>query len=306
MSVSLLVLAIPASLALLLLIIHSHKMRGGVITFFFFGSLFLFGLLRGNLVYLITRGKTPYSFELPVMKVGHTGLVEAVGWCVSLYISWSLAERLLARRRGHGKNLFSILFFSCAMMMGFAILMEAAAGRMGWWNWRPPRGLSYSPAFRDIEKGIVEWFSVAFDFLTPWLLIAYGGFRKRWWAFLGLLPFPFHFGMHAIRRFRLDEHLIKVNHLSHFVMLALAVTMPYFLYREMKSVPDYTRPPDGKARLVQSFDLIGLAIVVLTVCAGLTIIPKQWELSIFALPLVVTAAYAFWWSNWGCLKCTED
>jgi hypothetical protein len=160
-----------------------------------------------------------------------------------------------------------------------------------------------SPAFRNIEMGITEWFSLAFDFLVPWFLFAMVKMHRRWWALLGLLPFPFHFGMHAIRRFSLDENMIKVNHLSHFVMLAILALMPFFFFLEMKSVPDYVPVRNDAKRLwIGRLDLIGLSIVILTVVLSLILVAGQWELTIFSIPLAMFGVYARWWSEVGCLE----
>ncbi len=305
MSYAFILLAVPASLAFALLIVHSTKLRGRFTTLTFFLSLIAFGFLRGNLVHIITRGRTPYEFGFAAMRLGHTGVVEAMGWCISLYISWSVAERLLANRKPFNGNVFSVILFSCAMMTGFGILMETAAGRLGWWSWSPPKGLTYSPAFRDIEKGIAPWFSVAFDFLMPYLLITQLKTRKPLAAFLGLMAFPFHFGMHAIRRFRLDEHLIKVNHFSHFLMISLAMLLPYFVRLEIKPAPVYSRAAGAKSRWTSRFDIIGLFIVIATVLYGLIFVARQAELTIFALPLVGAGIYSLWWSEKGCLSKKE-
>ncbi|MCZ7585752.1 MAG: hypothetical protein M5R36_21835 [Deltaproteobacteria bacterium] len=94
-----LILAIPATFAFAALFAHAVAVRGWKTAAAFFGALWAFGILRGNLVYLITRGRPPYQFELPLMKLGHTGAVEGLGWCIALYVSWCLAERLLTPAR---------------------------------------------------------------------------------------------------------------------------------------------------------------------------------------------------------------
>lgn len=307
MDTGFLVLAIPASFAFVAIVTHAVTMRGWKTALGFFVALIGFGFLRGNLVHIITKGRPPYSFGMGFLTVGKTGLVEAMGWCIALYLSWCLAERLLWNRKPHEDNLLVQLLFACAMMMGFAILMEAAAGRMDWWHWKPPKGFRSSPAFRDIERGITEWFSVGFDFLTPWLLFTSARFKHRAWALLGLIPFPFHFGMHQIRRIAWSEHgirwsqsaltgehLVKVNHLSHFVMLAVAVMLPYLLVVARKDSPDYSGGnKDPRGIWFARLDLVGLAIVVTTVCVGLAVVAGEWELSVFALPLALTAVYAW-------------
>lgn len=311
MSASFLVLAIPASVAFVCIVWHSAKMRGVRTTVAFFAALIGFGLLRGNLVYWITNGKPPYRFEMSVMTVGRTGVVEAMGWCIAVYISWSIAERLLAGRKPHEDNLLVQLLFSCSMMMGFALLMETAAGRMDWWHWSPPRGMKASPALRDVERGITEWFSVGFDFLTPWLLFTSARLKNRAWALLGLIPFPVHFGFHEIRRVVLDhggihlsqkalegQHLIKLNRVSHFAMLAVAVILPYFLFVARRPSPDYRAPlSTSRETWIARLDVIALGIVVLTVATGLFGVAKEGELVIFALPVLAAGLYAWWWSE---------
>ncbi|MBZ0274305.1 hypothetical protein K8I61_19880 [bacterium] len=287
-----------ASIAFACLVAHAIARRGLKTGLVFFVALFAFGILRGNLVHIITSGRTPYVFDVPILRLGYTGPVEAAGWCISLYISWCLAERLLARRGDNAKNVFAVLFMACAMMMAFAVMMEAAAGRLDWWKWRPPRGMRESPALRDVQRGVTEWFSVGFDFLLPYLLIAQTRWeRGAWRALFGLIPFPFHFGMHEIRRTRLDDHLIKLNHLSHFVMLAVATLAPYFLFLPLKNVPDFAPPAARRARWIARLDLVGLAIVVMTVIGNLIFVAGEAELIVFAIPLAAFGFYAWWWSE---------
>ncbi|MCZ7585753.1 MAG: hypothetical protein M5R36_21840 [Deltaproteobacteria bacterium] len=82
--------------------------------------------------------------------------------------------------------------------------------------------------------------------------------------------------MHFVRRVKLDDHLIKVNHLSHFIMLATATLLPYFFYLEVNRRPDYRDVEwPGRSRWLSRLDIVGLTIVVATVWGGLTFAARQ-------------------------------
>jgi hypothetical protein len=300
MKANLIILAAPASVAFLLIAIHSYRVRGKKATLLFFPAILAFGFLRGNLVNIITKGRLPYRFEgTPVIQIGHTGIVEAMGWALALYISWCIAERILAGRNGREKNVFVVMLATCGLMLGFCIMMEGAAAAMDWWNWRPPGGRRVSPVFRDIERGIPAWYSIGFDFFLAWLLLANSKLKNRWYALPALLIFPFHFGMHAIRQFRLDEHLVKVNHIAHLVMFVGSVTLALLCRVEMKRVPDFKSPVPGGSMWPKRFDLAALAIIILTVVLGLIFYAGQGELALCAIPLAAAGLYGWWWSEKG-------
>lgn len=301
MKTNILILAAPASVAFLLIVFHSYLVRGKKVTLLFFPTILAFGFLRGNLVNIITQGKLPYQFEsTPVMKIGHTGIVEAMGWTLALYIAWCLAERILAGRNGREKNLFMVMLATCGMMIGFCLLMEAAAGSMDWWHWRPPRGSRTSPVFRDIERGIPAWYSVGFDFFLAWLLLANSKLKNKWYALPALLIFPFHFGMHEIRQFRLDEHLVKVNHIAHLFMFVASVALAMLGHVEMKRVPDFRTPGDARWGMWGNrLDLLALAIIIGTVVSGLAFYAKEGELAFCSLPLAAAGLFGWWWSEKG-------
>lgn len=292
---NLLIIGLPASVAFLLILLHCWKVRGAKTTLAFFPIALAFGFLRGNLVNIITSGRVPYRFSMPPMlKIGHTGIVEAIGWVLAAYLAWCLAERVLTGRNEKGINVFALVAVACLVLALFAFMMEAAAGRMGWWKWKPPKGLTESPAFRDVERGLPAWFSVGFDFLLAWLLFFKARLKRLWYAVPALFIFPFHFGMHKIRHFHLGEHLIKMNHLAHHVMYFSVLLLPLVFFVETRDVPDFKRQGPGWARRL---DLAALFIVIWTVILGLAFYAHKSELCIFAIPLTAMGLYGWWWSE---------
>lgn len=193
-----LLLLIPSSLLLILLFMHSWKYRGSSVTILFFVSCFAFGVLRGNLIYFILTSymgdeSLPYLFVHPVVQIGHASLQECVGWIFSLYLSWSIAERLLSGREKGSVPVFRLIGLACFLTGTMAYAVEAAAGAAKWWVWTIPVKNSF---FVNVPvAGIIAWISVGFDFFGPFLLLCYGKLRhKAKYLLFGL--FPLHMVSH--------------------------------------------------------------------------------------------------------------
>ena len=116
-----LVLMIPSSLLLALLFAHSWRYRGRALTLSFFLGGFIFGIIRGNLIHwIITQlmggSSLPYLFVRPMIRIWNASLQECIGWTFTLYLSWSISERILARRGEDTVPAFRMLGLSCLLM----------------------------------------------------------------------------------------------------------------------------------------------------------------------------------------------
>ena len=218
-----LLLMIPSSLLLALLFIHSWRYRGKKTTLAFFGGCFIFGLIRGNVIYdIITgflKGETlPYRFLRPVVSLGHASLQECIGWIFALYLCWSTVEWVLSRQGNSKIGLFRLIGLSGFLMGGVSYAVEAASAAVKWWVWVFP---IRNPFYAEVPfVGIVEWISVIFDFLLPFLLIRHKVVRGKWIAPV-LLPFP----LHMLAHFKVTDISpllpLTPNELWHWLMLCL-------------------------------------------------------------------------------------
>ena len=193
-----LLLLIPSSLLLALLFTHSWKYRGRALTLGLFLGGFVFGIIRGNLIYwIITRvlggDSLPYLFVRPMIRIWNASLQECVGWTFIIYLSWSLSERILARRGEDSVPVFRLLGLACLLMGAAAYAVESVAAGVQWWVWVIP---IKNPYFAAVPfAGIMAWISVGFDFLGPFLLITSRVLRTRA-AYLLALLFPVHMITH--------------------------------------------------------------------------------------------------------------
>jgi len=216
-----LLLLIPSSLLLALLFAHSWKYRGRALTLGFFLASFVFGIIRGNLIYwIITRllgGESlPYLFVRPVIRIWNASLQECVGWTFILYLSWSLSERILARRSEDPVPVLRLIGLACLVMGAASYAVEAVAAGVQWWVWAIP---IKNPFFALVPfAGITAWISVGFDFLGPFLLLTGGALRRRW-AWLLLLLFPVHMLSHLKTTQVADWLPLNTFELWHWLMI---------------------------------------------------------------------------------------
>ena len=98
-------LPVGSGIALILLMVHSWRVRGPRVTLGFFGAGLVFGLVRANVVWLIVshlegnpEAMKPYLPQggfLP--EIGHASIQVAMGWVFALYLAWTISELILRR-----------------------------------------------------------------------------------------------------------------------------------------------------------------------------------------------------------------
>jgi len=223
---TLMMLAAGSLLSLVLLIVHSWRTRGRSVTIRFFGMGLLFGVLRGNAVWLIMqtlegpKGMKPYIPQGGILpEIGHDSIQVAVGWVFALYLAWTVSEALLRRLPRLAGRVFMVGGLSALFMFAIGYCMETSAVSVGWWYWSLP---TKTTLFGNVNlPGIWAWFSVAHDFLIPFLVIVCSVSRNplRW---LWLLAFPTHMASHLL--------YTKVQYagLNHQAMLMLVIVLTFF------------------------------------------------------------------------------
>ena len=193
-----LLLFVPSAVAIALLIWHAWSHRGRRIALSFFISAFLFGVVRGNVIHWITvesqEGVMPYVFTQPVVQIFSASLQAVIGWIFALYVSWWLAERVLARIPALKGDLMATVGMTCVGMAAVGYGVEGGAAAAGWWMWSIP---THNRFFAGVPTvGIAEWFAVGFEFFIPYFLAFCTPYRRRVWAHALWGVFLFHLFLH--------------------------------------------------------------------------------------------------------------
>lgn len=220
-------LFIPSALVVLAMVLHSLKVRGKRETLLFFLFGFLFGVLRGNIIWWITTvhfgGRFPYVFTNKVFGVFHDSFQADIGWILTVYLGWCFAERLLARTQERARSLFHTVSLAALFATALSYAVESSAIALGWWNWN----LGVKSRFLiDVPiAGIAAWFSVPIDFFLPFLALARFARRGVWhWATLAI--FPLHMLVH-LSNDRLSESVpITPFNLFYWVAALFALLAP--------------------------------------------------------------------------------
>ncbi len=169
-------LFISSSVALALLVVHSWRTRGRFVTLAFFISAVLFGMLRGNVVWLTgwviygPEARVPYVIsEGLIPSLGHESAQAAVGWAFALYLAWTVSELVLRRLPLFAGRVFMIAGLASLFMAAICYCMETTAVSTGWWHWTLP---ATSALFGHTNVASMEgWFSLVPCFFTPFLVI---------------------------------------------------------------------------------------------------------------------------------------
>ena len=192
---------LPLGVFLVLLAWHCARRNGWGFWWLFFVCAFFFGVVRGNAVGLISDvifgQPKPYGFDAPLLKFGYTSLAEPFGWIFAMYGSWFLAEAMLKKAKGWSGQVFPVAFLATLMMGAFSYAVEVAATLMGWWHWRlfavADKFFYAVPAI-----GILDWASVAVDFLLPFLLFLCPAVRRSRWRYALPVIFIAHMATHTV------------------------------------------------------------------------------------------------------------
>ena len=280
-----LLLFLSSSFLTLLLVVHAVKTRGGRTAFFFFAAAFLFGVVRGNSVAALAAGEKnlPYIFSEALISIGRAELPACVGWVFALYLSWTLAEGILARMPELGGRVFPLAAFALLAMGCFSDAVETTASGVGWWRWNIISPSTPLLAGGAHLFGIVEWMSVGFDFLVPFLLFRTGRGAKSALAWASLLLYPIHWMTHW--KYVTAPGFPHSYELYHAV---IAFAIPVFpLLKNPRLAPASTHPVSTRISRLPVVALAGMFAVLLGVDLGVLHSP---ELLVSLLPLAVFAA----------------
>ncbi|GAB4292811.1 MAG: hypothetical protein Kow0090_06920 [Myxococcota bacterium] len=179
-------LVIPAFLIFIGLIYHSYKHRGGRITalFFILGALFFIGRETMNALTPHYNGLPQYFFLNRAITIWKAPLPAVIGWLITAYLGWFLAERILANHPRLENRLFPTLLISGVFASAMALALEGVGIHLGWWNWAKLHIYYTEDPFREylLDAPFVAlwgWFLIVLTFLTPFFLAECSKFRRK-------------------------------------------------------------------------------------------------------------------------------
>ncbi len=237
-------LIVPALAALTALAAHAWHVKGPRVAVAFFGASFVFGVLRGNFIGWLMRdasrqlgmgeggGLMPYVMRAPLLRIGYASLFECCGWMLALYLGWVLSEQVLRRVPSAAGRLFPLLLLAAVSTAALGYAVEAGANALHWWTWTLP--LESKILIEVPAAGLWAWFSVAVDFLLPFLLLLERPRPSRRW--LALLVFPIHMASNLLDLAAGREGwtwLPEPSWLTHLAMLAALVLLAVLSRREI-------------------------------------------------------------------------
>ena len=126
-----LILIIPSSFVMILIVMHSLRLNGPVITRKFFFWCFLFCYAK-EFVNAHSRAPEYFSKGLEVLGVP---LMVPFGWVIAIYLSWFLAECILTPQGRTPRAVFPMVAFSCVIITFISLMVECSGGNMHWWWW---------------------------------------------------------------------------------------------------------------------------------------------------------------------------
>ena len=291
-------LALLASslVAVLLLVVHSWRRRGGRVTAAFFIPAFLFGVLRGNVIHVIIliisgtgEGGKPYLPQSRLLPdIGYASIQVVIGWMFAGYLAWTLSEYVLRRLRGWEGRLFPTVGLAALFMGAISYCMEAAAPRVGWWYWDIS---TVNPLFGRVPvTGVIAWVSIATDFLFPFLLITGSEYRRRPWRWLTLVVFPVHMTVHALYN--------TVSYIDNFHVVMILALAGLALFNRTRIETGLVRPrgegdAGAGARFVEVIPAIAVVTFLAVVLRAEVVAAGDVTLTFTAIPLVVFALLAW-------------
>ncbi len=187
-------LSIPAYIAIVFLIIHHYRYRGGLRpTLGFFGSAIAYGLIRENLLAFFNPAYTLYGFVGIDLWIGLAPLVVSVGWTFAAYTSWYLASLITGIDKPLRSRMPYIATLAGLIAATISFIIEMPAVAAGWWSW------NFSPTIVPFFMGASEglplltlggWAMTVGIFLFCYWCIAY---HKTRWRYVGIIGIILHF-----------------------------------------------------------------------------------------------------------------
>ena len=290
----------PALLALAALGVHAWKVKGPRVAVAFFAASFVFGVLRGNFIGWFMQdaarqlgtggdgGLMPYVMRAPLLRIGYASLFECCGWMLALYLAWTVSEQILRRLPSVERRLFPLLLLASVFTAALGYAVEAGANAMHWWTWTLP--LQSKLLIELPAAGLWAWFSVAPDFLLPFLLLLARPRPGLHW--LTLLLFPLHMASNLLDLVAGRQAWTGLGEPSWLMHLAMLVAFVLLAALDRRELPPtaMARKPGG--RTWTWVPVTATAFVLAVLWAGLGPISGRWDLWAATSPLLVLVLLA--------------
>lgn len=303
MKLNFLVLGIPSLVQLYFVLRHlfKYRPRAVAISFVVFGL--IFGIFRSNVIHLVqvslNNSFVPYEFNNSLLKIGNDSLQVYIGWIITGYLAWCFAEIIVKRLsraldyKNLENNLLAILSVGFIFIMAFSYMIETAASYMGWWDWNAllEAGFSQSLFVNVPWVGIIDWGTVAFEFLGVFL-VGWHVYKNKQYKYLLILLFPL---LHWISHLRFEEYLqigsqnLSVASVFHLLIPVFAVSIFYI------------KSPISKVKVEIPYRLVWIALLIsYVVCLGSTVFAGQKLVGLLSLiPITLLMMLA---ANWQFIK----
>jgi hypothetical protein len=202
------------------LLFHAVRTRGRRVGIGFFAVAGLLSFAR-DVWFVEMKGGGAYEFLLPFRVWGVPPLA-FVGWTVTFYLGWCVADGLRARLPFGGDRLFVGLAIAYAVMAAVSIAVEPTGVEVGLWRWRR-LDVAEATGAREVLAAYgpigLLWARFGAKILGLYWFIEISDVRRRPARFLVLLaPVALRVLTSAMR--------LRVDFFFPFVLVLLAVVVP--------------------------------------------------------------------------------
>ena len=175
MDKSRLILIIPASIVFVMIIAHSYRAHGFRTTRNFFFWCMFFCYMKE---FINAHSRAP-EYMGSGLEVFGVPMMVPVGWVISIYLSWFLAESLLLGSKLEGSILPTIAMSSVAIT-AISLCVACSGGNAGWWRWNYciPSLWHENPILKMPVKIIGGWATTNLIFMSFFMLFEFSRFGR--------------------------------------------------------------------------------------------------------------------------------
>lgn len=175
MDKSRLILIVPAAVVFAIIIWHSLRVHGRRTSRNFFFWCMFFCYMKE---YINAHAKAP-EYMGNGLEIFGTPMMVPVGWVISIYLSWFLAECLLRGSKLEGAVTPTIAV-SSIVIMAISLCVECAGGNAGWWRWNYsiPGLWAENPILKMPVKIIGGWATTNLIFMSFFMLFEFTSFGR--------------------------------------------------------------------------------------------------------------------------------
>ena len=243
---SLLVLIIPLSIAIVLIAIHLYATKGIKNFLIFFGMVLLYGMIK-EIINANSGFGHSYSYTAAVpLRIFNVPAVVCFGWLFCAYISWIYAEKIMSRF-WFSKTLRIVAVFAISIFVvkSIAYCMEMVGIAADWWVWNVPgkpmphpflSGWNH-PYFRleeFVSRGIRGWSLFMGAFLLVYFTLKDSGLFSKLSISWVLFPFFFIFGFMRVAE---TSFFIKFEFSWEYFIPAFLFLLQYNPIRPFRFLP---------------------------------------------------------------------